>query len=35
MLLSIIESKEKVPPREVYIPSQLVIGESCGCSGRS
>jgi len=35
MLLSIIESKEKTPPREVYIPSQLIIGESCGCSGRS
>jgi len=34
MLFSIIESKENLPTREIYIPSQLVIGESCGCSKR-
>jgi len=34
MLFSIIESKESMPTREIYIPSQLIIGESCGCSKR-
>lgn len=35
MLLSLIESKEKTPPQTVYIPSHLIIGESCGCSMRT
>jgi DNA-binding LacI/PurR family transcriptional regulator len=32
MLLSLIESKENMAPREVLIPSELITGESCGCT---
>jgi DNA-binding LacI/PurR family transcriptional regulator len=35
MLLSLIETKAKMPLQEILIPSQLIIGESCGCSMRS
>ncbi len=31
MLLSLIESKEDLPLREVLIPSELILGGSCGC----
>ncbi|HWP67805.1 MAG TPA: LacI family DNA-binding transcriptional regulator [Rectinemataceae bacterium] len=34
MLLSLIESKESMAPREVFIPSKLITGESCGCTAR-
>ena len=32
MLLSLMESKTGLLPREVLIPSELIIGESCGCA---
>lgn len=35
MLLSIIESKERLPLHEVLIPSKLIVGESCGCTKRA
>jgi DNA-binding LacI/PurR family transcriptional regulator len=35
MLLSLIGSKEKTAPREVLIPSKLIIGESCGCKAKT
>lgn len=34
MLLSLIESKVKMAPSEVLIPSKLITGESCGCTIR-
>lgn len=36
MLFSLIETKGEIsPPQEILIPSQLIIGESCGCFARS